>query len=142
MVSQVSESGFPGSLNNCVLTLDESGGYLRFLQHSSSVESKGLVSSYQYNHHDGQTKAEVNVVPIGGSLAKGFCTIRHHLELLGEPITTDSEVRYRLRDTASMEPCSTAQRQILSPVLVAKATTATLACPRAEEPWYRRPDNR
>lgn len=139
MATRVPEAGLPESLNNCVLTLDGSNDYLHFLQPSSTVESKGVVSSYQYHRPTGLDSAAVDIVPIGGYLASGFCTVRHQLDLIGKPSATDNEVKYRVRDTGFMEPCSTANRKILSPVLVASAN-ATLSCPRADEPWFRVPN--
>ena len=140
MTSRVPWVGLPESLNNCVLTLDRSGDYLHFLQPSSTVESKGLVSSFQYHRPASVGTAAVDVVPIGGALADGYCTVRHELELLEPATSTDRQVYYRVRDTGYMEPCSTASGKILSPVLVAQAN-ATLACPRATEPWFRAPNH-
>ncbi len=135
MASRVPTAGLPESLNNCVLTLDGDGGYLHFLQPSATVEVQGVVGSYQYHRPTG-AGAAVDVVPVGGSLAQGYCTVRHELALTGEPTATDREVRYRVHDRGFMEPCSTARGKVLSPVLVAEAN-ATLACPRAKEPWFR-----
>lgn len=119
-----------------MLTIDDNGGYLSFLQPSSTVEVQGVVGSYQYHRPTNGKEALVNVVPVGGSLGKGFCTVRHELSLEGPPSATESSVIYRVRDRGYLEPCSTAQGKILSPMLVASAG-ATLECPRAKEPWYR-----
>ena len=136
MTSRVPHAGLPESLNNCVLTLDKNGGYLHFLQPSATVEVQGVVSSYQYHRPNSGFKAAVDVVPVGGTLAKGYCTVRHEITLTGEPTATDREVHYRVQDKGFMEPCSSASGTILSPVLVAEAG-ATLVCPRTDEPWFR-----
>jgi hypothetical protein len=138
MATRVPEAGLPGSLNNCVLTLDGDKGYMHFLQPSATVEIQGVVSSFHYHRPPGDVAA-IDVLPIGGSLARGYCTVRHELELMGAPTATNKEVRYRVKDTGYLEPCSTAAGKILSPVLVAQAV-ATLACPRATEPWFRAPN--
>lgn len=136
MATRVPNVGLPDSLNNCVLTLDGSNDYLHFLQPSATVETKGVVSSYQYNRPTGLDSASIYIVPIGGHLGSDFCTVTHQLDLIGKPSATYNQVKYRVRDTGFMEPCSTADRKILSPVLVASAD-ATLVCPRAEEQWFR-----
>lgn len=124
-------TGLPQSLHDCVLTLDDSagGGHLHFLQPSSTVEVKGVVSSYQYRPI-ADNSAEIDVVPVGGSLGNGYCTVRHELELTAKPTSSAKEVTYRVQDTGVMEPCSTADGRILSPVVVMPRAEATLACPR------------
>ncbi len=127
--------GLPASLNNCVLWLPGDEGYLHFLQPSATVESQGLVASFQY-HPRGPDAARVEVVPQGGALGSGFCTVRHELEL--QKATVDERsVRYAVRDTGSLQPCSTVAGRILSPV-VSAATEATLVCPRERQPWFHR----
>jgi hypothetical protein len=135
MARRVPNAGLPESLNNCVLTLDGGGGYMHFLQPSATVEVQGIIGSYQYRRPNG-VDAAVDVVPVGGSLAQGYCTVRHELALTGSATATEREVHYRVHDRGFMTPCSTASGRLLSPVLVAEAD-ATLACPRSQEPWFR-----
>lgn len=114
-ISRPLADGLPPSLKNCSLAVGPGPRFLQFLVPSNLVRSGDVTSSFQYHRPIG-SQAMIDVIPMGGTLGKDVCTVRHDITLSGKPslvvLPDGSQGRqYPIVDAGSMQRCSGARER-------------------------------
>lgn len=131
-ISRPLGDGLPRSLKNCSLAVGPEPKFLQFLAQSNLVRSGKVASSFQY-HRPTFSEAQIDVVPMGNSLGKDFCTVRHNINLTGEPSIVElpdgSKGRlYPIIDRGSMQQCSPASNRQTMPSIPTHPMSGVLVC--------------